>query len=73
MLADGLTKSLGRQKHEAFCSLISLTDESDHLDRELRLEELRDVIQGSRKREDTEEELALTSGGAKLRMFPKLN
>jgi hypothetical protein len=73
MLADGLTESLGRQKHEAFCSLIGLTDETDRLARELRLEELRDVIQGSRKREDSEEELGLTSGGAKLRMFQKPN
>jgi hypothetical protein len=64
MLADGLTKSLGRQKPEAFCSLIDSTDETD-----LRSEEFRDVIQGSMKQEDSEEELVLTSGGAKLGMF----
>jgi hypothetical protein len=73
MPADGLTKSLGRQKHATFCGLIGLTDEANRLDREFRLEELRDAIQSSKRRDDTEEELVLTSGGAKLRMFQRPN
>jgi transposase InsO family protein len=73
MLADGLTKSLGRQKHERFCNLIGLTDETNRLDRELRLEELRDTIQSSKKQDNTEEELVLTSGKANLRIFQRPN
>jgi Reverse transcriptase (RNA-dependent DNA polymerase)/GAG-pre-integrase domain len=71
MLADGLTKSLGRQKHIAFCDLIGLTDEAERLNRELRMEELRDTIQSSRTKESQEEELILTSKGTKLRMFQR--
>ena len=73
MPADGFTKSLGGQKHATFCGLIGITNETDRLDRELRLEELKDVIQSSKRRDDTEEELVVTSGGAKLRMFQRLN
>jgi hypothetical protein len=61
MPADGFTKSLRRQKHVIFCNLIGLTDETSRLDRELKQEELKENTQDSRKQEDTEKELILTS------------
>jgi hypothetical protein len=42
--ADGLTKSLGPQKHAKFRSMIGLMAETKRLNRELRLEELREII-----------------------------
>jgi transposase InsO family protein len=73
MLADGLTKSLGREKHATFCDLIGLADETERLNWELRMEELRHTIQSSRKNEAQEEELVLASKGTKLRIFQRPN
>jgi hypothetical protein len=50
MITDGLTKPLGQPKHATFCHQIGFINEIERLDRELRLEELRDTIRDSRKR-----------------------
>jgi Reverse transcriptase (RNA-dependent DNA polymerase) len=60
MPADGFTKALGRQKHEAFCKMLGLVDVTQRLNQELRMEELKERIQASRK-ENTEEEMILGS------------
>jgi Reverse transcriptase (RNA-dependent DNA polymerase) len=45
MIADGLTKALPRQRFEVFVRLIGLDDITERLQRERRLEELKDRIQ----------------------------
>jgi transposase InsO family protein len=61
MLADGFTKSLGKQKHANFRISIGLTDETDRLGRELRMEELRDHIHNLERQDNAEKELILSS------------
>jgi transposase InsO family protein len=51
MLADGLTKPLGKQKHLEFCRMIGLSDEKERLNREFRLEELKDSIREQNKKD----------------------
>jgi hypothetical protein len=69
MPADGLTKSLGPQRHDKFCSMIGLVDEMERLNRELRLEELREVIHASRRQGESEQELLLSSRGSNTRIL----
>jgi hypothetical protein len=61
MLADGFTKSLGKQMHANFRISIGLTDETDRLSRELRMEELRDHIHNLERQDNAEKELILSS------------
>ena len=44
MIADGLTKALPRQRHEAFVKQIKLDDISERIQQEKRMEALRDYI-----------------------------
>ena len=69
MPADGLTKPLGRQKHVAFREMIGLTDVTDRLERELRMETLRDAIRESRQGDEKEEELIISSEGKARRRY----
>jgi hypothetical protein len=61
MMADGLTKSLGYQKHMHFIAMIGLTNEMERIDREQRMEELKESIQKARKSDD-EQQLILSRG-----------
>src|SRR5213078_4366518 len=45
MIADGLTKALSPQRHEAFVKLIKLDDISERTELEKRMEALRDKLQ----------------------------
>jgi Reverse transcriptase (RNA-dependent DNA polymerase) len=62
MLADGLTKALPRQRHEGFIKMIGLDDIQDRLNRERRMEDLKDRIKEARlnKQEDAEQVVQLT-------------
>jgi len=62
MPADGFTKPLGRQKHEGFCRLLGLVDESQRIAQEERMEELRDRIKATRMDFQSEKELILAPG-----------
>jgi hypothetical protein len=62
MLADGFTKSLGKQKHQAFCEMIGLSDEVERLVREMRMDELKDKIRGSKQQEQPDQELIIGTG-----------
>ena len=68
MPADGFTKPLGAQKHEAFRKMIGLTDETERLDREERMEALRDKIRTA-KLDEEEEELIISSKGKAMRRY----
>lgn len=48
MIADGLTKALGKEKHQVFINAMNLEDIRDRINREIREEELRDQIRKSR-------------------------
>ena len=61
MMADGLTKSLGHQKHMHFIAMIGLTNEMERIEREQRMEELKESIQKARKPDD-EQQLILSRG-----------
>ena len=45
MIADGLTKALSPQQHEAFVKLIKLDDITQRIELEKRMEALRDQLQ----------------------------
>jgi len=61
MMADGLTKSLGHQKHVHFVAMIGLTNELERIEREQRMEELKESIQKARIHDD-EQQLILSRG-----------
>ena len=42
MMADGFTKSLGRQQHTHFVNVIGIVNAMDWIEREQRMEDLRD-------------------------------
>ena len=44
MIADGLTKALSPQRHEAFVKLIKLDDITQRIELEKRMEALRDQL-----------------------------
>ena len=48
MIADGLTKALSPQRHEAFVKLIKLDDITQQIELEKRMEALRDQLQDRR-------------------------
>ena len=48
MIADGLTKALPRQRFEAFVRMVGMEDITERLQREQRLEELKDRIKEAR-------------------------
>ena len=61
MMADGLTKSLGHQKHVHFVAMIGLANELEHIEREQSLmEELKELIQKARIHD--EQQLILSRG-----------
>ena len=72
MPADGLTKPLGRQKHVVFREMIGLTDMTDRLERELRMETIRDAIRESRQGDEKEEELIISSEGKARRKYRQI-
>jgi transposase InsO family protein len=61
MMADGLTKSLGHQKHVHFVAMIGLANEMERIEREQRMEELKESIQKARIQDD-EQQLILSRG-----------
>jgi hypothetical protein len=63
MIADGLTKALGRQKHQRFLAQIGLQDIRTRLDQLRRMEDLKDQIKEARQGQ----ELILKTGGRELR------
>ena len=71
MPADGFTKSLGGQKHAAFVDMIGLTDETERLDREERMESLRDKIRAPKQQgnDGDEETLILSTEGKARRRY----
>ena len=70
MMADGLTKSLGHQKHMHFIAMIGLTNEMERIEREQRMEELKESIQKARKPDD--EQLLILSRGPTTRILKEL-
>jgi hypothetical protein len=62
MLADGFTKPLGKQKHQAFCEMIGLSDEAERLVREMRMDELKNKIRDSKQQEQSDQELIIGTG-----------
>jgi ABC-type Na+ transport system ATPase subunit NatA len=60
MMADGLTKSLGHQKHVHFIAMIGLANELERIEREQRMEELKESIQKTRIHD--EQQLILSRG-----------
>ena len=59
MMADGLTKSLGHQKHVHFVAMIGLANELERIEREQIMEELKESIQKARIQDD-EQQLILS-------------
>jgi len=53
MIADGLTKALPRQMHEEFVRQIRLDDISDRIQREKRMDALKDKFHGNNQAEET--------------------
>jgi len=50
-----------KQKHRVFCEMIGLSDETERLVREMRMDELKEKIQDSNRREQLDQELILGS------------
>ncbi len=50
MIADGLTKSLPKQKHEAFMKLLRMEDISARIAMERRMDTLKDQLKDARAR-----------------------
>jgi hypothetical protein len=59
MIADGLTKALGRQKFGNFVRMIGMVDISERLDAERRMEDLKSTLM-ARKASNEEIEFRLT-------------
>ena len=53
MIADSLTKALPRQMHEEFVRQIRLDDISDRIQREKRMDALKDKFHGNNQAEET--------------------
>ena len=70
MPADGLTKALSRQKHEAFVRLVGLrdiTEQLEQLETEQRMEALGDKIKGARLAAEGTYEVYFACKGSDLR------
>ena len=64
-----LTKSLGHQKHVHFVAMIGLANELEHIEREQRMEELKESIQKARIHD---EQQLILSRGPTTRILKKL-
>ena len=67
MIADGLTKVLSPQRHEAFIKLIKLDDISKWIEVEKRMEALRDKIRAAESPSKAIEMIFLVCRGIKTR------
>ena len=59
MIADGLTKALSPQRHEAFVKLIKLDDITQRIELEKRMEALRDQLQDRKAAESPDKAIKM--------------